>query len=43
MMDLKLDRGYVLYPVVGDHSIGQGITVLSTEKLLAQPQRLIKL
>ena len=43
MKDLKLDNGYVLYPGEEDYSIGQGITVLSTEKLLAQPQRLIKL
>lgn len=43
MKDLKLDSGYVLYPGGEDYSIGQGITVLSTEKLLAQPQRLLKL
>ena len=43
MKDLKLNSGYVLYPGGEDYSIGQGITVLSTEKLLAQPQRLLKL
>ncbi len=43
MKDLKLDSGYVLYPGGEDYSIGQGITVLSTKKLLAQPQRLLKL
>ncbi len=43
MKDLKLDSGYVLYPGGEDYSIGQGITVLSTKKLLAQPEQLIKL
>lgn len=41
--DLKLNRGYVLYPGEEEYSIGEGITVVSTEKLIAQPERLIKL
>lgn len=43
MKDLKLNRGYVLYPGEEEYSIGEGITVVSTEKLIAQPERLIKL
>ena len=43
MKDLKLNRGYVLYPGEEEYSIGEGITVVSTERLIAQPERLIKL
>ncbi|MBI5097560.1 MAG: ATP-binding protein [Nitrospirae bacterium] len=43
MKDLKLNRGYVLYPGEEEYSIGEGIAVVSTEKLIAQPERLIKL
>lgn len=43
MKDLKLARGYVLYPGKEDYSAGNGVKVLSFRKLLASPQRLLKI
>ena len=43
MGDLKLSRGYVLYPGREDYSLGGGVTVLSTEKILGRPQSIMRL
>ncbi len=43
MEDLRLSRGYVLYPGGEDYSLGDGIRALSTEKILGDPLRLMKL
>ena len=43
MKDLGLPKGYVLYPGHADYSLGDGITALSTEKLLGAPRRLLRL
>ncbi len=43
MRDLKLDQGYVLYPGKEDYSLGNGVAVLSVEKILSQPSLLIDL
>lgn len=43
MEDLRLSSGYVLYPGSEDYSLGNGITVLSTEKILSDPRRIVKL
>lgn len=43
MKDLNLDRGYVLNPGLNEYSIGSGIIVLPTEKLLSNLERLKEL
>ncbi len=43
MKDLGLTKGYVLYPGAEDYSLGGGMTVLSAEKALGQPRRLVTL
>ncbi len=43
MKDLKLTRGYLLYPGRKDYSLGEGITALSAEELLGRPERLVAL
>lgn len=41
MRDLKIGRGYVLYPGKEEYSLGDGIFVLSAEKQLADPRGFI--
>ncbi len=43
MRDLKIKKGYVLYPGKEDYSLGHGVTALSAEKILSQPYRLMGL
>lgn len=43
MRDLKLARGYVLYPGPDDYSLGAGIEALSVGNLLRDPRRLLRL
>jgi hypothetical protein len=43
MDDLKLERGYLIYPGKESYSLGEGITVLSAEELLSTPRNLAKL
>jgi len=43
MGDLKITKGYVIYPGKEDYSLGSGVTALSAENLLANPQRLLRL
>ena len=43
MEDLKLKKGYVLYPGREDYSLGSGITVLSAEKILKNIKNLAAL
>jgi hypothetical protein len=43
MKDLKLSRGYLVYPGREDYSLGEGIMALSAERLLGQPDRLVDL
>ena len=43
MKDLKLNKGYVLYPGANDYSLGGGITALSAEKVLSDLKRLTAL
>jgi predicted AAA+ superfamily ATPase len=43
MADLRLDRGYIVYPGGERYSVGGGVTVLPAEGLLARPERLRRL
>jgi predicted AAA+ superfamily ATPase len=43
MNDLKLDRGYVVYPGSNDYPVGDGIRVLSAGRLLGDPRLLLRL
>jgi len=43
MKDLDLQSGYVLYPGVENYSLGDGISVISTEHLLSNPTMFNKL
>jgi predicted AAA+ superfamily ATPase len=43
MADLKLPRGYVVYPGRERYSLGQGVTALPAESLLGRPAGLSKL
>ncbi len=41
--ELKLDRGYLIYPGTADYSLGHGVRALSAKNLLAAPSRLLQL
>jgi hypothetical protein len=43
MRDLRLERGYVIYPGNEDYSLGAGIMALGAEKLLSNPSRVAQL
>jgi predicted AAA+ superfamily ATPase len=43
MHDLGLKYGYLIYPGKDSYSLGEGITVLSAEKVLADPEGLLRL
>lgn len=43
MRDLKLDKGYVLYPGESDYSLGGGITALAARNVLSGLKRLTSL
>jgi hypothetical protein len=43
MADLKLARGYVVYPGRERYSLGRGVTALPAESLLGRPARLASL
>lgn len=43
MKDLKLARGYVLYPGKEDYSVGSGVKALSFRNLFVSPRRLLSL
>ncbi len=39
MADLKLSRGYLLYPGKEDYSLGHGVMVLSANRLFSSPEK----
>jgi predicted AAA+ superfamily ATPase len=43
MKDLKLPRGYLIYPGKTSYSLGEKITALSAEKILSSPQEIARL
>jgi hypothetical protein len=43
MRDLKLSKGYLLYPGKENYSLGNGITALSASKTLLRPRNVAKL
>lgn len=43
MRELKIDKGYVVYPGREDYSLGEGIMALSAAQTLRDPQRIKKL
>lgn len=43
MRDLGLPRGYIVYPGRAPYSLGQGVTALPAEHLLARPERVTRL
>jgi hypothetical protein len=43
MKDLKLPRGYLLYPGRTSYSLGEQVTALSAEKVLSSPQEITSL
>lgn len=43
MMDLGLQRGYVVYPGRESYSLGGGVTALPAERLLARPENVARL
>jgi len=43
MHDLGLKHGYLIYPGKDSYSLGEGITVLSAEEVLADPESLLRL
>ncbi len=43
MKDLRIPRGYLLYPGMESYSLGEGVTVLPTESILGDPGQLNKL
>jgi predicted AAA+ superfamily ATPase len=43
MKDLKLSRGYLIYPGKTTYSLGEGITALPAEKILSSPQEIAEL